>query len=89
MAANNAPAFDPMVIRFGSSSFNDSDESEDDDESTSGSLGGSPVSKWAVLCEKVPHVLESSSYQKMDGRTWLCPSFYGYDTDFSKKKKNK
>ncbi len=46
MAANNhPPAFDPMVIRFGSSSFNDSDESEDDDESTTGSTAGSPVRK--------------------------------------------
>ncbi len=39
--------------------------------------------------QKGPLCLESLSYQKKDGGTWSCPSFFCFDTDFSKKKQKK
>ncbi len=43
------------------------------------------IMKWVSMsCEKVP---ESLSYQKKDGRAGPRPSFFWYDTDFSKQQK--
>ncbi len=43
------------------------------------------IMSWVNITQKGPGSL---SYQKKNGRTWLHPSFFWYDTDLSKKKRN-